>query len=126
MTDPGSDKNGAILAALVDRARREPAFLAEFKGAPAKVFLGAGGKLPAGKKLVLLENTPTLYHFILPPVTGRDKYRDEIQKAARSLPDLAEGIQLRVVRDMEALSHVVIPACPGEIASGGRGDAVLA
>jgi hypothetical protein len=55
---------------LIQRAWREPPFLARLVAEPAQVLTEAGIPVPPGLQLTLLQDTPTTRHLVLdPPVT---------------------------------------------------------
>ena len=61
---------------------------------------------------MLLENTPTIIHAILPPVGDMARYETRLQKAVQMLKDLPEDMEVRLNRDSATRSFIVIPAPP--------------
>jgi hypothetical protein len=76
-----SDKNRAILAEVIARTLREPQLRAELIRAPKPTLAEAGMEFSPAEKVVILENTPTLIHAILPSVAEQNKYKALIDQA---------------------------------------------
>jgi hypothetical protein len=107
-----SDKNRAILAEVVARGWREPAYLSKLRQNPKKVLEEAGCVIPAQMDVVLLENTSTVINAILPPMGDMGKYEARIQKAVQMLKDLPEDMAVHLHRDSATRAYIVIPEPP--------------
>jgi hypothetical protein len=118
-----SDKNRAILAEVVARGWREPAYLSQLRQNPKSVLEKAGATIPANMDVVLLENTPTVINAILPPMGDMAKYEARLQKATKMLKDLPEDMEVHLHRDSATRSYIVIPQRPAD--SGELTDAQL-
>jgi hypothetical protein len=107
-----SDKNRAILAEVVARGWREPAYLSQLRQNPKAVLQQAGATIPANMDVVLLENTPTVINAILPPIGDMGKYEARLQKATQMLKDLPEDMEVHLHRDSATRAYIVIPQPP--------------
>lgn len=107
-----SDKNRAILAEVVARGWREPAYLSKLRQNPKKVLQDAGATIPANMDVVLLENSPTVINAILPPMGDMGKYEARIQKAVQMLKNLPEDVEVHLHRDSAVRSYIVLPEAP--------------
>jgi hypothetical protein len=120
-----SDKNRAILAEVIARSLREPELRAELMRAPKPTLAAAGMEFSPAEKVVILENTPTLIHAILPSVAEQNKYKALIDQASAHITQLPEGIELRVLRDSANIVYAVIPPAAAETASTELSDEAL-
>jgi hypothetical protein len=109
-----SDKNRAILAEVVARGWREPAYLSQLRQNPKSVLEKAGATIPATMDVVLLENTPTVINAILPPMGDMSKYEARLQKATKMLKDLPEDMEVHLHRDSATRAYIVIPQRPAD------------
>jgi hypothetical protein len=120
-----SDKNRAILAEVIARTLREPELRAELLRAPKLTLAGAGMEFSPAEKVVILENTPTLIHAILPSVAEQNKYKALIDQASAHITELPEGTELRVLRDSANIVYAVIPPAAAETGSTELSDEAL-
>jgi len=120
-----SDKNRAILAELIARSWKEPAFAQELKSEPKKTLLAAGIDIEPALEVVILENAPTVMYAVLPPVSDNAKYQTHIEQASKRISLLPENVELRVVRDSATKSHIILPAAPVFAGSGKLSDEEL-
>lgn len=71
------------LAHVITACSKDPALKAKLMANPAAVLAEHGVKVPAGMTVKVLENTPKLYHLVLPNVaSGSGKLSDEELAAA--------------------------------------------
>jgi hypothetical protein len=120
-----TDRNRAVLAEVVARAWREPAFRSSLKANPKQALTQAGMQIPANVEVVLLENTPTIIHAVLPPRTDMTRYQARFDSAVKRLFDMPEDLEIRVHRDSPRRVFVVIPAAPAKAATGELSDRQL-
>jgi len=120
-----SDKNRAILAEVIARTLREPELRAELMRAPKPTLAAAGMEFGPAEKVVILENTPTIIHAILPSVAEQNKYKALIDQASAHITELPEGTELRVLRDSANIVYAVIPPAAAETASTELSDEAL-
>jgi hypothetical protein len=66
MADVEPDK-AATYAKIIARAWREPAFKAKLIAEPQAALKEAGVTVPVGMTVMVVENTDTQFHFVLPP-----------------------------------------------------------
>ena len=107
-----SQKNRAIIAEVIARAWREPAYMSQLRQNPKSGLEKAGASIPAKMDVVLLENTPTLINVILPPPAEAAKYETRMQAAAQLLKDLPEDMEVHLHRDSEVRAFIVLPQAP--------------
>jgi hypothetical protein len=107
-------KNRAIIAEVIARAWREPAYLSQLRQNPKSVLEQAGASIPPSMDVVLLENTPTLINVILPPSAQTAKYEARMQAAAQLLKDLPEDMEVHLHRDSDARAFIVVPEAPAK------------
>ncbi|HTQ75382.1 MAG TPA: nitrile hydratase subunit alpha [Burkholderiales bacterium] len=118
-----SDKNRAVLAEVVARSWKEPAYRSKLRQNPKLVLQQAGATIPSDLEVVLLENTPTIIHAILPPMGEMAKYEARIQKAVQMLKDLPEDMEVHLHRDSATRAFIVLPEAP--VQAGDLTDAQL-
>jgi hypothetical protein len=109
-----SDKNRAIVAEVIARGWREPAYMSQFRQNPKGVLQQAGATVPANMEVVLLENSPTVINAILPAMGDMAKYESRIQKAVQMLKDLPEDMEVHLHRDSATRAFIVVPERPGD------------
>lgn len=120
-----SDRNRAVIAEVIARVWREPAFREQVKKNPKQTLTQAGMTIPASMEVVLLENSPTVIHAVLPPKAEMQRYASRLPKAVALLSDMPDTIEVRVHRDSAARSFLVIPAAPAAVKTGELSDAQL-
>jgi len=120
-----SDRNRAIIAEVIARVWREPTYREQLKKNPKQTLQQAGMTIPATTEVVLLENTPTIIHAVLPPRADMQRYAARIQKAVQMLTDMPEEMEVRVHRDSATRAFLVIPALPAQVKVGELSDAQL-
>jgi len=120
-----SDRNRAVIAEVIARVWREPAFREQLKKNPKQTLTQAGMTIAASLEVVLLENTPTIIHAVLPPKADMQRYEQRMQKAVAMLSDMPDNLEVRVYRDSATRSYLVIPAMPPQVKPGELSDAQL-
>ena len=120
-----SDRNRAVIAEVIARVWREPAFRDQLKKNPKQTLTQAGMTIAASMEVVVLENTPTVIHAVLPPKADMQRYASRLPKAVALLSDMPDTIEVRVHRDSAARSFLVIPAVPAAVKTGELTDAQL-
>ncbi len=120
-----TDRNRAVLAEVVARSWREPAFRASLKANPKKALTDAGMQIAANVEVVLLENTPTIIHAVLPPRSDMGRFQARVDTAVKRLLEMPDTIEVRVHRDSATRVFVVIPAAPARPATGELTDRQL-
>jgi hypothetical protein len=109
-----SDKNRAIVAEVIARGWREPAYMSQLRQNPKSVLQQAGASIPANTEVVLLENSPTVINAILPAMGDMAKYESRIQKAVQMLKDLPEDMEVHLHRDSATRAFIVVPERPSD------------
>lgn len=120
-----NDRNRAIIAEVIARVWREPAYRDQLKKNAKQVLQQAGMTIPANMEVVVLENTPTVVNAVLPPKADMQRFAPRIQKAVQLLSDMPDNLEVRVRRDSATRSFLVIPALPAQIKPGELSDAQL-
>ena len=120
-----SDRNRAVIAEVIARVWREPAYRDQLKKNPKQTLTQAGMTIAASLEVVLLENTPTIIHAVLPPKADMQRYAQRMQKAVAMLSDMPDSLEVRVHRDSATRSFLVIPAVPAAVKPGELSDAQL-
>jgi hypothetical protein len=120
-----TDRNRAILAEVIARAWRDPAFRASLKANPKKALTDAGMQIAPNLEVVLLENTPTIIHAVLPPRTDMARFQARFDAAVKRLFDMPDNVEVRVHRDSATRVFVAIPAAPAKPATGELTDRQL-
>jgi hypothetical protein len=120
-----TDRNRAVLAEVVARAAREPAFRASLKQNPKQVMTQAGAEIAPNLQVVLLENTPTVLHAVLPPRTDMARFQPRFDAAVRRLYDMPDNVEVHIHRDSATRVFVVIPAAAAAPARGEMTDQQL-
>lgn len=120
-----SDRNRAVIAEVIARVWREPAFREQVKKNPKQTLTQAGMTIPASMEVVLLENSPTVIHAVLPPKADMQRFASRLPKAVSLLSDMPDTIEVRVHRDSAARSFLVIPAAPAAVKTGELSDKQL-
>jgi hypothetical protein len=105
-----TDRNRAVLAEVVARSSREPAFRDALKKNPKQVLTQAGAEIPANVEVVLLENTATVVHAVMPPRSDMARFQPRFDAAVKRLFDMPDDIEVRVHRDSATRVFVAIPA----------------
>ncbi len=120
-----TDRNRAVLAEVIARSWREPAFRNALKANPRKALTDAGMQIPANVEVVLLENSPTIVHAVLPPRSDMARFQSRFDAAVKRLAVLPDDVEVRVHRDSATRIFVVIPAAPAKAATGELTDRQL-
>ena len=120
-----SDRNRAIIAEVIARVWREPAYRDQLKKSPKQTLQQAGMSIAANMEVVILENTPTVIHAVLPPKAEMQRFASRLPQAVALLTDMPDTIEVRVHRDSAARSFLVIPAMPAAIKTGELTDKQL-
>jgi hypothetical protein len=107
-----SDKNRSIVAEVIARAWRDPAYFGKLRQNPKLMLENAGVQIPPALDVKLLENTPTLVNVILPPVGDMAKYEARLQQGVQMLKDLPEDVEVQLHRDSATRAFIVIPLPP--------------
>jgi hypothetical protein len=107
-------KNRAIIAEVIARAWREPAYMSQLRQNPKRVLEQAGASIPPTMDVVMLENTPTLINVILPPRAQTSKYEARMQAAAQLLKELPEDMEVHLHRDSDVRAFIVVPEAPAK------------
>lgn len=109
-----SERNRAIIAEVVARAWREPEYMSQFRQNPKQVLENAGASIAEGLEVVLLENTATVIHAVLPPMGEMERYQSRLQKAMEMLSNLPEDMEVHIHRDSKLRAFIVLPEMPAE------------
>ena len=120
-----SDKNRAILAESVARSWREPDFRQKLTSNPKDTLRESGMDIPDDHEVEVFENTSNLIHAVLPEMSQMDSHNAAFDTAVSNLRNLPENVEVRIMRDSEKKSHVVLPTVPAAAASGEMSDAEL-
>ena len=73
------EQNGRIAADVFARAMTDPEFKAQFVADPAAVLSAAGVEVPEGLTIMVVENSSTTFHVVLP---DPEAVSDELLAAA--------------------------------------------
>lgn len=120
-----SEKNRAVLAEAIARSWKDDNFRRMLKGAPKKTLAAGGMEIPADMDVIVLENTASIIHAVLPSIADQSRFQAKLDQALKRISSLPETMELRVVRDTAHVSHIVIPAAPSAVASGALSDEQL-
>ena len=82
-------------------------------------LIQAGAQIPGDVEVVLLENTPTVVHAVMPPRTDMARFQSRFDAAVKRLYDMPDSVEVRVHRDSPTRIFVVIP---GAAAAPARGE----
>jgi hypothetical protein len=107
-----TDRNRAVLAEVIARSWRDSAFRASLKANPKQALITAGMQIPADVEVVLLENTPTMVHAVLPPRQDMARFQSRADTAMRQILNMPDELEIRFHRDSARRIFVVIPAAP--------------
>lgn len=114
-----TDRNRAVLAEVIARSAREPAFRESLKRNPKQALIQAGAQIAGNVEVVLLENTPTVVHAVMPPRSDMARFQSRFDAAVKRLYDMPDSVEVRVHRDSPTRIFVVIP---GVAAAPARGE----
>jgi hypothetical protein len=108
-----SEEERAIVAEAIVMAWRDEGYRERLIADPAGVLRDAGLTLPAGCRVTLLEDTPTVAHVTVPSLEdmaggGREPFMAELA----ALIPLPAGLELRLHQDTETERFVVLPLPP--------------
>lgn len=117
-----TEKNRAVLAEAIARAWKDDNFRRMLKAAPKKTLIAGGMEIPADMDVIVLENTPSIIHAVLPTIADHERFQSKLDQAFKLISNLPATMELRVVRDTDHVSHMVIPAAPSAVASGALSD----
>lgn len=117
-----TEKNRAVLAEAIARAWKDDNFRRMLKAAPKKTLIAGGMEIPADMDVIVLENTPSIIHAVLPTSADQERFQSKLDQAFKLISNLPATMELRVVRDTDHVSHMVIPAAPSAVASGALSD----
>ncbi len=120
-----SEKNRAVLAEAIARSWKDDSFRRMLKAAPKKTLIAGGMEIPAEMDVIVLENTPSIIHAVLPSLADQERFQAKLDQALKRISNLPETMELRVVRDTAHVAHIVIPAAPSAVASGALSDEQL-
>jgi hypothetical protein len=120
-----NDRNRAIIAEVIARVWREPAYRDQLKKNPKQTLQQAGMSIAADMEVVILENTPTVLHAVLPPRAEMERFASRLPRAVSLLTEMPDTVEVRVHRDSATRSYIVIPALPAAIKTGELTDAQL-
>jgi nitrile hydratase alpha subunit len=109
-----TDRNRAVLAEVIARSWRDPAFRASLKANPKQAVTAAGMQIPPNVEVVLLENTATIVHAVLPPRADMARYQARFDATVKKWFDMPDDLEIRVRRDSPQRIFVVIPAAPAK------------
>jgi hypothetical protein len=117
-----TEKNRAVLAEAIARAWKDDNFRRMLKAAPKKTLIAGGMEIPADMDVIVLENTLSIIHAVLPTIADQERFQSKLDQAFKLISNLPATMELRVVRDTDHVSHMVIPAAPSAVASGALSD----
>jgi Nitrile hydratase, alpha chain len=120
-----TDRNRAVLAEVVARSWRDPAFRTSLKANPKQAVTAAGMQIPPNVEVVLLENTATIVHAVLPPRADMARYQSRFDATAKRWFDMPDELEIRIHRDSARRIFVVIPAAPAKATTGALSDREL-
>jgi len=120
-----TDRNRAVLAEVVARSWRDPAFRTSLKANPKQAVTAAGMQIPPNVEVVLLENTATIVHAVLPPRADMARYQSRFDATVKRWFDMPDELEIRIHRDSARRIFVVIPAAPARATGGQLSDREL-
>jgi hypothetical protein len=120
-----NDRNRAIMAEVIARSWREPAYREQLKKNPKQTLQQAGMTIAPDMEGVILENTPTVIHAVLPPKSDMERFASRLPKAVVLLTEMSDTVEVRVHRDSATRSFIVIPALPAAVKTGELTDEQL-
>jgi hypothetical protein len=121
-----SDKNRVILAQLVARMWRDPAFRDTVKRDPRKALTEAGVSVPPTVHIRVLENTDKVTHIVLPPQSVISASPGILQKIMERALPIPPGTEVNLVQDNDSVKSLVIPRIPPGYSAGQLTDEQLA
>ena len=120
-----SDKNRAILAEVIARSWREPDFRQQLISNPKQTLKEAGADIADNHEVDVFENTDNLIYAVLPEMSQMDSHNAAFDSAVSRLRNLPENVEVRIMRDSQNKSHLVLPMIPAAAAIGEMSDAEL-
>ena len=120
-----SDKNRAILAESIARSWREPEFRQKLTSNPKETLKDAGMDIPDDHEVEAFENTDNLIHAVLPEKSQMDSHNAAFDTAVSNLRNLPDNVEVRIMRDTEKKSHIVLPTAPAAAVAGEMTNAEL-
>ncbi|MEE3327968.1 MAG: NHLP leader peptide family RiPP precursor [Myxococcota bacterium] len=120
-----SDKNRAILAEVIARSWREPEYRQQLASNPKQTLKEAGVDIPENHEIDVFENTDNLVYAVLPEMSQMDSHNAAFDAAVSRLRNLPENVEVRIMRDSQNKSHLVLPMNPVGAAIGEMSDAEL-
>ncbi len=107
-----NDKNRAVIAESIARAWKDESFKNDLVNNPKATLEAAGASIDAGHDVVVVENTDTVVHAVLPLQSEQAQHSDQIDAGLEELRNLSDGVEVRVHRDTASKSHVALPQAP--------------
>src|ERR1700760_1817548 len=103
MTNPlsSSDRNRIIYEQMIARAWEDNAYKARLLANPRQTLTEAGVVLPASGAFVVLENTDTVMHVVLPENTSITDYKDQIASCLADAFPLSASQRIAIHQDTE-------------------------
>lgn len=110
MTD--GDRDRVITAEVIAKAWKDDGFRRRLIGDAGAVLAEAGIKIPAGTKVTVLENSPTLANVVVPRANKFEQGKARFMEGIGRMLPLPEGVELRFVQATESHRYLVLPLAP--------------
>jgi hypothetical protein len=110
------EQERAVVAGAIVGAWRDEGYRERLISDGAAVLRAAGLELPEGCRVVVVENTDSIWHLAVP--RGEDAAGDEIEQFVAELADqlpLPPGVELHLHQDLHDKRHIVLPLAPREM-----------